>query len=89
MLVVREPDTLPGSPMPLPPFTDVICYVTRNQKAWADSALRLLEWSMVGAQSTINQQALPALIIILNGPTLENPAWISGDPEAAAKDFYY
>ncbi|KAF9887744.1 hypothetical protein FE257_009697 [Aspergillus nanangensis] len=69
-------------------FSDVICYVTRNHKAWADSALRLLEWSMVGAQSTINQHALPALIIILNGPTLENEEWISGDLEAATKDFF-
>ena len=69
-------------------LSDVICYVTRNQKTWADSALRLLNWSLVGAQSTINQQALPALIIVLNGPTLENPDWISGDPEAATKDFF-
>ena len=69
-------------------FSDVICYVTRNHKAWADSTLRLLEWSMVGAQSTINQYALPALIIILNGSTLENENWISGDPEAATKDFF-
>jgi hypothetical protein len=69
-------------------FSDVICYVTRNHKAWADSALNLLSWSMVGAQGTINQQALPALIIILNGPTLENENWVSGDPDAATKDFF-
>lgn len=69
-------------------FSDVICYATRNHKAWADSALRLLEWSMVGAQHTINQHALPALIIVLNGPTLENEEWVSGDPDAATRDFF-
>jgi hypothetical protein len=69
-------------------FSDVVCYVTRNHKTWADSALRLLEWSMIGAQNTINQHALPALIIILNGPTLENEEWLSGHPDAATEDFF-
>jgi hypothetical protein len=70
-------------------FSDVICYVTRDHKSWADSADRLMEWSKVGAQNTINQYSLPALIIILNAPTLENEAWVSDDPEAATRDFFH
>ncbi|KAF2683587.1 hypothetical protein K458DRAFT_304017 [Lentithecium fluviatile CBS 122367] len=69
-------------------FSDVICMVTRNQKAWADSAVKLLEWSQVGAHNTVNQYALPALIIVLNGPTIENEAWISDDQDAATRDFF-
>ncbi|VBB80788.1 Putative calcium-independent phospholipase A2 [Podospora comata] len=69
-------------------FSDVVCYVTRNPKAWADSALRLLEWSMAGAESTINQHALPALIIVLNGPTIEDEEWIHGSPEAVTDAFF-
>lgn len=69
-------------------FSDVICYVTRNHKAWADSAVRLLNWSKVGAQNTINQFALPALIIILNGPALENEAWVSDDHGTVTNDFF-
>ncbi|KAF7547599.1 hypothetical protein G7Z17_g7633 [Cylindrodendrum hubeiense] len=69
-------------------FSDVICMVTRNQKAWADSVVKLLEWSRVGAHNTVNQYALPALVIVLNGPTFENSAWISGDHEAATRDFF-
>ncbi|CZR37777.1 uncharacterized protein FPRO_07032 [Fusarium proliferatum ET1] len=69
-------------------FSDVICYVTRNHRAWAESALRLLDWSKVGVQNTINQHALPALIIVLNGPTLENEAWLGNDHEVVTDAFF-
>ncbi|ORY01181.1 hypothetical protein BCR34DRAFT_494078 [Clohesyomyces aquaticus] len=69
-------------------FSDVICMVTRNQKTWADSAVKLLEWSRVGAHNTINQYALPAIIIVLNGPTCENATWISEDQDAVTRDFF-
>ncbi|KAK3900585.1 hypothetical protein C8A05DRAFT_17128 [Staphylotrichum tortipilum] len=69
-------------------FSDVVCYVTRSTRAWPDSAIRLLNWSMTGAQGNINQHSLPALIIILNGPTVENEAWVSDDYEAVTKDFF-
>ena len=69
-------------------FSDVVCMITRNQKAWADSAVKLLEWSLVGAHNTVNQYALPALIIVLNGPTIENEAWISDDHDVATRDFF-
>ena len=69
-------------------FSDVICMVTRNQKAWADSAVKLLEWSLVGAKNTVNQYTLPALVIILNGPSVENESWISDDHDAATRDFF-
>lgn len=69
-------------------FSDVVCYVTRNHRAWADSAVRLLEWSLVGAQGSINQHSLPALIIILNGPAMENESWVSDDLGAATRDFF-
>ncbi|KAF3808980.1 hypothetical protein GCG54_00011172 [Colletotrichum gloeosporioides] len=69
-------------------FSDVVCYVMRNQKAWADSALKLLDWSMIGAQSTINQQSLPALIIVLNGPFIQNKNWLSGDEDAVTSSFF-
>jgi hypothetical protein len=69
-------------------FSDVVCYVTRNHRAWADLAMHLLDWSMVGAQGSINQHSLPALIIILNGSTLENEAWVSDNHEVATTDFF-
>ncbi|EWZ80936.1 hypothetical protein FOWG_15265 [Fusarium oxysporum f. sp. lycopersici MN25] len=69
-------------------FSDVICYVTRNHRAWAESALRLLDWSKVGVQNTINQHALPALIIVLNGPTLENEEWLGDDHEIVTDAFF-
>jgi len=62
--------------------------VTRNQKAWADSAVKLLEWSLVGAHHTVNQYALPALIIVLNGPSIEKEEWVSDDFESATNDFF-
>lgn len=69
-------------------FSDVVCMVTRNQKAWADAAVKLLRWSMVGARNTVNQYALPALIIILNAPSIENEAWVSNDHNALTRDFF-
>jgi hypothetical protein len=68
-------------------FSDVVCMVTRNQKAWAHAAVQLLEWSLVGARNAVNQFALPALVIILNGPSICNEAWVS-DPNRATEDFF-
>ncbi|KAK3936131.1 hypothetical protein QBC46DRAFT_367088 [Diplogelasinospora grovesii] len=62
-------------------FSDVICMPGLM-------AVKLLEWSLVGAHNTVNQSALPALIIVLNGPTIENEAWISDDHDAATRDFF-
>jgi hypothetical protein len=69
-------------------FSDVICMVTRNQKSWTETAVRLLEWSAIGAQNTLNQYALPVAIIILNQPTVEDERWISEDQYAATRDFF-
>ncbi|EPS43509.1 hypothetical protein H072_2495 [Dactylellina haptotyla CBS 200.50] len=46
-------------------LSDVVCYVV-SEPSWQDVLENLLEWSTTGAQHTINQAALPALIIILN-----------------------
>ncbi|KAK1621470.1 hypothetical protein BDP81DRAFT_513134, partial [Colletotrichum phormii] len=69
-------------------FSDVVCFVMRNHKAWADSALKLLDWSMIGAQSAINQQALPALVIVLNGPSIEDESWISDSQDCVTNSFF-
>lgn len=39
-------------------------------------------------QNTINQHALPALIIVLNGPTLENEEWLGDDHEIVTDAFF-
>lgn len=69
-------------------FSDVVCYVTGNPRAWAESAVHLLGWSLAGAQSSINQHALPALIIALNAPRMDRRDWIEGDSDAATKAFF-
>ncbi|KAF3222286.1 hypothetical protein TWF106_005696 [Orbilia oligospora] len=69
-------------------FSDVICYVTREQRSWANATVRLLEWSSVGAQHAINQYTLPALIIILNNSGVENEAWVSDDRNILTKEFF-
>ncbi|KAK6334755.1 hypothetical protein TWF718_010203 [Orbilia javanica] len=69
--------------------SDVVCYVTRDNKSWADTAVRLLEWSSIGAATTANQKTLPALIIILNAPIVENEDWMSDDTNAATRDFFH
>lgn len=69
-------------------FSDVVCYVTRNHRTWVESALKLLEWSRTGVKNAVNQYALPALIIILNGPALENEQWLRGDQERVTDDFF-
>lgn len=69
-------------------FSDVICYVTSNHKTWAESALKLLNWSKAGSQKAINQYALPALIIVLNAPTYENENWLQDDPDNVTDDFF-
>ncbi|KAF3186133.1 hypothetical protein TWF788_003601 [Orbilia oligospora] len=69
-------------------FSDVICYVTREQRSWANATVQLLEWSSVGAQHAINQYTLPALIIILNNSGVENEAWVSDDRNILTKEFF-
>jgi hypothetical protein len=69
-------------------FSDVVCLVTRNPKSWTDSAVKLLEWSSVGAHHTVNQYALPAAIIILNGPQIEDKLWVSDDLDALTHQFF-
>lgn len=69
-------------------FSDVICYVTRNPKSWADSATKLLHWSKDSAQNAINQAVLPALILILNGPDVENHAWMSDNQDIITDEFF-
>lgn len=68
--------------------SDVICMVTKNARAWADAVLKLLEWSQIGAHNTINKSSLPALIIVLNGPEIEDETWISDDHDALTKEFF-
>lgn len=70
-------------------FSDVVCYVTRNHRAWANSAIRLLEWSKAGVENTINQHALPALIIVLNAPDLEaESSWLGENSDAVTDEFF-
>ncbi|TGJ68838.1 hypothetical protein EYR41_004922 [Orbilia oligospora] len=69
-------------------FSDVICYVTRDQRSWASATVQLLEWSSIGAEHTINQRTLPALIIILNNSSIENEAWVSDDQDILRDQFF-
>lgn len=69
-------------------FSDVVCYVTRNPRKWTHIAIELLEWAKIGASHAVNQYALPAAIIILNGPPQENEAWISDDLDALTREFF-
>ncbi|KAF3181428.1 hypothetical protein TWF751_009368 [Orbilia oligospora] len=69
-------------------FSDVICYVTRDQRLWASATVQLLEWSSIGAEHTINQRTLPALIIILNNSSIENEAWVSDDQDILRDQFF-
>jgi hypothetical protein len=69
-------------------FSDVVCMVTRNPKAWAGDITKLLEWSSIGAHHTVNQYALPAAIIVLNAPQMENESWVSDDPDALTWQFF-
>jgi hypothetical protein len=69
-------------------FSDVVCMVTRNPKAWAEDIIKLLEWSSIGAHHTVNQYALPAAIIVLNAPQIENESWVSDDPDALTWQFF-
>ncbi|KAF3101287.1 hypothetical protein TWF706_005589 [Orbilia oligospora] len=57
-------------------FSDVICYVV-GEKAWSKTITRLLNWSTTGAQHTINQAALPALILIINLSMEGKEEWVS------------
>jgi hypothetical protein len=71
-------------------FSDVVCMVTRNPKVSAELARKVLEWGQVGARNAVNQYSLPALVMIINGPAIENPpqSWLSDDLDAATKSFF-
>ena len=69
-------------------FSDVVCMITRNPKSWTESAVKMLEWSSVGAHHTVNQYALPAAIIILNGPQIEDETWVSDNLDALTHQFF-
>ena len=43
---------------------------------------------MVGAESTINQYALPALIIVLNMSSVENIEWVAGNEDIITENFF-
>ncbi|KAF3160773.1 hypothetical protein TWF788_002869 [Orbilia oligospora] len=57
-------------------FSDVVCYVA-SDNTWPKIINRLLNWSTTGAQHTINQAALPALILIINGRNEGREEWVS------------
>lgn len=69
-------------------FSDVVCYVTRNPRNWTEIAVNLLDWAKIGAQHAINQYALPAAIVVLNGPPQESEFWISDDVETLTREFF-
>ncbi|KAK6516439.1 hypothetical protein TWF506_006346 [Arthrobotrys conoides] len=57
-------------------FSDVVCYVA-SDNAWPKVIARLLNWSTTGAQHAINQAALPALIMVINGRNEGREEWVS------------
>ncbi|TGJ70891.1 hypothetical protein EYR41_002905 [Orbilia oligospora] len=59
-------------------FSDVVCYVA-SDNTWPKIITRLLNWSTTGAQHTINQAALPALILIINGRNEGREEWVSDE----------
>jgi hypothetical protein len=69
-------------------FSDVVCYVTRNTKGWPVVVDNLLRWAMVAAQHAVNQYALPAAIIVLNGTYDGQPEWVDGNPEYLTRRFF-
>jgi hypothetical protein len=69
-------------------FSDVVCYVTRNPRGWAEIVDNLLTWASVAAQHAVNQYALPAAIIVLNGPPTSEEMWIAGDHDAMTNEFF-
>ena len=69
-------------------FSDVVCYVTRNPRGWAEVVNNLLQWATVAAQHAVNQYALPAAILVLNGPPAGKAAWMSDDPNALTDEFF-
>ncbi|KAF3224782.1 hypothetical protein TWF192_001403 [Orbilia oligospora] len=57
-------------------FSDVVCYVARENH-WPQTISRLMEWSTTGAQHSINQAALPALILIINRGNEGREEWVT------------
>ncbi len=47
-------------------LSDVVCMVTANQRTSSELAKRVLDWGRTGALAVVNQETLPALIIISN-----------------------
>ena len=69
-------------------FSDVVCYVTRNPRGWSEIVNNLLEWATVAAQHAVNQYALPAAILVLNGPPTGKPSWMSDDQNVLTNEFF-
>ncbi|RYP11186.1 hypothetical protein DL764_000211 [Monosporascus ibericus] len=72
-------------------FSDVICMVTPNPKAWAETARSVLQWGQVGACGAVNQYALPALVIVVNAAKIKKytDGWLSdGTSSRATNDFF-
>lgn len=47
-------------------LSDVVCMVTANQRTSSELAKKVLDWGRTGALAVVNQETLPALIIISN-----------------------
>lgn len=69
-------------------FSDVVCLVINNPRRFGAIATTLMRWSEQGAKKSLNQYALPAVIIIINKSTTEYEEWVQEDTEAATNDFF-
>ena len=69
-------------------FSDVVCMVTSNPRSLGSIATKLMRWSEQGAKKTLNQYALPAVIIVINKSTTEYPEWAGEDTELATAGFF-
>lgn len=69
-------------------FSDVICYVTRNPRGWAELVHNLLQWATIAAQHAVNQYALPAAVLVLNGPPTGKLDWMGEDTNALTEEFF-
>ncbi|OCL10313.1 hypothetical protein AOQ84DRAFT_402023 [Glonium stellatum] len=69
-------------------FSEVICMVTKNPRTCAETVIKLLKWGEAGANNAVNLHALPAVIIILNQPQVEDVRWLSSDMDVVKKDFF-
>lgn len=73
-------------------FSDVVCMVTRNSNTFVQVAREVLEWGRVGAHGSVNQNALPVLVIVVIGANKPTPleGWLSDDEnlDAVTKSFF-